>query len=98
VYVKCKTCNDVLKYLIGCSTTSNLREHAKKHGYLNIVSNGSHQRNSEEDEQGSPYNIYHPKFIEITKRAVYHIIKAKLPLNHISSSAYLFVLQEGCER
>ncbi len=37
--------------------------------------------------------MYDPKKMEITKRAIYHIIKSKLPLNHIQNKHYHFVLE-----
>ena len=39
------------------------------------------------------YNMYDPSKLEITKRAFWHIVKSKLPLNHIRDKNYLFVLE-----
>ena len=37
--------------------------------------------------------MYTNAALEITKRAIFHIVKAKLPLNHIRDKNYLFVLE-----
>ena len=39
------------------------------------------------------YNLYDDRKLEITKRAIYHIIKSKLPLNTIQDKNYAFVLE-----
>ncbi len=94
-YIKCQVqgCRiQALTYNMGNGTTSSMINLLKRVHKTQVSSMKNPAAKPGEEKNKTPYSIYNPKYMHITRGLPFHIIKDKLFLNPIESSNYHFLL------